>query len=178
MKRHVVSTHLLAPTASYARGKSLQAAKIPTLRLLRDGNDGRAGGGGWARLLLPPLPGTCFSCSPLAFPMTVCSSCCSAQLLSTKQWDCTILPGTLRHPALLATPALGHPGLLLPPPGVPALTGTCGSTSPSEKLWLQQEKVTGAAPRLFPFPCWLWEASRPTRNGALWWLLLSRMFPF
>lgn len=36
----------------------------------------------------------------------------------------------------------------------------------------------GAAPRLFPFPRWLWEASRSTRNRALWWLLLSRMFSF
>lgn len=77
-KRHVVSTHLLAPPASYVRGKSLQAAEIPTWRLPGDGEDGRAGKGRLRRgQPASSSAGNLFFLLPPASPWSVGSSCCS-----------------------------------------------------------------------------------------------------
>lgn len=131
MKRHVVSTHLLAPPASYVRGKSLQAAQIHTRRLPGDGKDGRAGEGRLQRglpasstrnlfFLLSPcltLNGMQFS---LLYPTVEHQS---GGIAPSSQAPCTTQLRCEHRPGSLWAPAAG-------PSGAQALPGACGSTGP------------------------------------------------
>lgn len=127
VKRHVVSTHLLAPPASYVRGKSLQAAQIPIRKPPGDGEDGGVGTGRLWRGLLASSAGNLFFLLPpclspdgmqfLLLNPTVEHR--SGGIAPSSQAPCTTQPYCEYWPWVTSAPRLPQPSLGLVAPPVP-----------------------------------------------------------